>query len=254
MLVVTRKAQEKLTFPQLGITVHFLRVQSGNIKVGIEAPRDINIVRDDASGDAIDAAELVRKQLLRLPREVRHAIRNDLHQVSLGLHLYKELVKAGMTTEAEDTFNDIREALQRLDQSEILQSASAAAKPTNGTIVVIEDNDNERGMLAGFLRLKGYQVLAFSDGQEALDHFAANDIPGVVLVDMQMPRCDGPTTVRSLRHSEGFEDTPIFAISGSSSQEAGLPVGRDGVDLWFLKPLDVASLVTAIESRRSADA
>ena len=48
MLVLTRKPGESIEFPELEITVHFLQVLGMNsMKIGVEAPRDINIIRSE---------------------------------------------------------------------------------------------------------------------------------------------------------------------------------------------------------------
>ncbi len=252
VLVLTRRSKDKVSFPQVGITVHFVRVQSGHVKVGIDAPKDIAIVHDEISDD-IEAAALLRKQLLRLPREIRHGIRNELHEISVGMHLYKELVSAGLADEAEGTFADLQAALKRLDENEVLQRPSQdRVSVTPETVVIVEDDANEREMLAGFLRLKGLHVITFADGDEALDYLAANDPPGVVLVDMHMARCAGPTTVRGIRASQKQGSTRVFAVSGTSPESNGLMTGEEGVDRWFPKPLNPQFLVDAICSNSPA--
>ena len=110
VLVVTRHSKEKISFPQVGITIHFIRVHSGNVKMGIDAPRDIAIVRDEIDGTETTAS-LVRRQFLRLPKDIRHGIRNELHQVSVGMHLYRELIRAGHVQEAEEAFQAIQDRL-----------------------------------------------------------------------------------------------------------------------------------------------
>ena len=91
--------------------------------------------------------------------------------------------------------------------------------------------------LAGFLRLKGHEVIEFENGVEALDYLACNDTPGLVLTDMDMPVCDGATLVKQLRSDAKHEKSKIFAISGSSPQDNGLETGPNGVNRWFSKPL-----------------
>ena len=248
MLVLSRRSKDKISFPQVGITVHFIRVQSGHAKVGIDAPREIAIMRDEVNDDGA-AAEFVRRQLSRLPRQIRHGIRNELHQVSVGLHLYKELIQAGLEQEAQETFKSLTEAIARLDSNEALQRPDA--KPNDiidqASIILIEDNANEREMLAGLLRLRGYQVNCFCNGAEAIDHLDGSDPPGVVLVDMKMPKLNGTDTVNALRRKEKFDNTFIFAISGTSPQDNGLLIGHKCVDRWFPKPLNPEFVISAIE-------
>ncbi|QEF96243.1 hypothetical protein Mal15_02700 [Stieleria maiorica] len=247
MLVLSRRTKDKVSFPQVGVTVHFIRVQSGQVKIGIDAPRSITIVRDEVSdGDAI--AEMVRRQIAQLPQETRHGIRNELHEITVGLHLYRELIRAGINDEAEETFDSLQESLKRLDSNEAFRRPDAppVTDPDRETIALIEDSANERRMLAEVLQLKGYQVLEFSNGANALQHFEDNDAPGLVLVDMNMPELDGHQTVTMMRQSERFRDVPIFAVSGTSPEENDLVMGRQGVDRWLPKPLSLETLMNSI--------
>lgn len=247
MLIISRKTSDKISFPQIGITVHFIRVQGGAAKVGVDAPRDIVIVRDEAADDT-QAAAKIREQWLRLPKEVRHEIRNELHAVSVGLHLLREQYRAGLVAEADDTFHLVQDSLSRLDQHQVLQRSEQGtkAKPLPGTVLLVEDDENEREMLAGFLRLQGFSVVAVRDGDEALDYLSEHDTPAVVLADMRMPHCDGGTMIRKVRTDARHATARIFAISGSTPEENDLQIGNKGVDRWFKKPLNPQFLLEAI--------
>ncbi|TWT34652.1 response regulator [Blastopirellula retiformator] len=246
MLVVTRHSKEKISFPQVGITIHFIRIHSGNVKIGVDAPRDIAIVRDEIESDD-STASLIRRQFLRLPREIRHGIRNELHEISIGLHLYRELQRAGHVDEAEEAFQCIQHSLKRLDENQVFQRSPRRA-PTSGNILLVEDVANEREMLADFLRLHGYGVRTFANGQEVLNYLKEATPPKVILVDMKMPDCDGPTTVRQIRSDSRIQTTQIFALSGTSPKENGLESGARGIDRWFPKPVNPQGLINAIEA------
>ena len=264
MLVLTRRSEDLIHFPEVGITVHFLRVRSGQARVGVEAPQHISILRGELGEEAGVARRVGPVELARLPRRLRHSVRNDLHQISLGVHLYRELLGAGQPAEAEAAFETIREVIKRLDESHWLQrpidfekepeksGVETVSTPAQRSIsvAIIEDDQNEREMLAGFLRLKGYSVSGFADGQQALEGLGASTLPDVIIVDMQMPVCDGGETVRSLRKNPKYDGCAIYAVSGSSPIESGLSIGeKDGVDDWFPKPLNPKALIDTVEQR-----
>ncbi|MEN1678209.1 MAG: response regulator [Planctomycetota bacterium] len=246
MLVITRRSADKISFPQIGITVHFIRVQGSSAKVGIDAPRDIVIVRDELRDDPASASKL-REQWLRLPRAVRHEIRNELHALSVGLHLYKQQVAAGLHEDAEETFDEIQDALTRIDENDVLKRPEERESNTlPGTILLVEDDDNEREMLAGFLRLNGHTVVTVSDGLEAIEYLADHDTPAITLVDMKMPRCGGSEMIERMRQDSRHADAKVFAISGSTPEENAVKIGEGGVDRWFRKPLNPQFLLEAI--------
>ncbi|MEO1528439.1 MAG: response regulator [Planctomycetota bacterium] len=268
MLVLTRRSEDLIHFPEVGITVHFLRVRSGQARVGVDAPKHISILRGELGEEPGVSKRIGPVELARLPKRVRHAVRNDLHQISLGVHLYRELLSAGRPDEAEVAFNTVRDVIKRLDESHWLQRPSdvlenhddspGLPKTTQSggralAIAIVEDDHNEREMLAGFLRLKGYSVSGFADGRQALDGLGSATLPDVIIVDMQMPICDGGEMVRALRENPKYDGCAIYAVSASSPEECGLEIGTKlGVDDWFPKPLNPKALMDTVDQRAHA--
>ena len=113
--------------------------------------------------------------------------------------------------------------------------------------LLVEDDANESELLAGFLRLSGFSVDTAADGCDALDYLAQHDQPDVVLLDMQMPRCDGRSTISAIRDNPQFQGLRVFAVSGKVPAELGVTVGPQGVDRWFRKPLNPQSLVRELK-------
>src|SRR5207248_3517650 len=117
-------------------------------------------------------------------------------------------------------------------------SRQAPAAPRPRKALLVEDNANERELLAQFLRLGGFEVDTAGDGADALDYLRARGKPDVVLMDMSMPRCDGATTVREIRRNEALAGLKIIAVSGHLPEEYDLRPGPGSVDRWFSKPVD----------------
>ena len=84
------------------------------------------------------------------------------------------------------------------------------------------------------------------------EYLAEKGQPDVVLLDMQMPRCDGPTTIQAIRMNPDYSGLRVYAVSGQVADEAGVTIGPSGVNRWFRKPLNPQSLVT--ELRRELQA
>ena len=117
------------------------------------------------------------------------------------------------------------------------------AQPHKSKALLVEDNPNERELLAMFLRLTGVDVDVAGDGVEALDYLHSRGRPDVMLLDMGLPRCDGPTTVREIRRDPAYAGLKIFAVAGRAQDEFDLVRGPTGVDRWFLKPVDLEVLL-----------
>ena len=248
MLVLSRKEDQKILFPALGISLEILHIKGSTVRVGIDAPMEVRIVRDELVDGTLN------EQINRLPRKLRHEFRNELNSISIASHLFKQEMESGNFDDAAQTFDKLIKRLNRVSKSKFLagklpsrpmSSPSAAAnKPLRA--LVVEDEPNEREMLAGFLRLQGYQVDTAADGDEAFEYLQANEDTAIVLVDMRMPRCDGPTAIRRIRENRNLDEVKIFAISGSPPEEN--QSASEDVNGWFMKPLNPQLLIESLPS------
>jgi carbon storage regulator CsrA len=243
MLVLTRKETEKLRFPTLGITIEVLRIRGNRTRLGIEAPTEIPVVRDEISGlksVEFTAEDAPAAQLSQLHR----AVRQRLERTSVALNeLHRRLERCG-DGEAQQLVLDIFHELKALDREsgEVMETPI----PQGPRALLVEDDENERELLGGFLRLSGLDVTLACDGRDALDYLSLHAPPDVVLLDMLMPRCDGASFVREVRSTAGLSELKLFAVSGTDPSSLGVITGAGGIDRWFPKPVDVEDLVHAV--------
>ena len=101
------------------------------------------------------------------------------------------------------------------------------------------------------MELEGFAGVSAADGLEALQQLQVCT-PDFVLLDMRMPRCNGRETVERIRQHATWRSLPLIAVSGTSPEDEGLTIGRDGVDAWIPKPVQPAQLVQRLRSGRSA--
>ncbi|MEN1679682.1 MAG: response regulator [Planctomycetota bacterium] len=269
MLVLSRQKNQRVTFPGLGITVEILDIRGSKVRVGVEAPMEVRILRDELPdrGSSPSPAKQSPKTL-RLPRSLRHELRNALHETSLMMHVYHKRAQNAVAAagdqpiEADQMFEAIVSRLEAIaghtvlsaDASEqsvelkkpapakVVAPGEAVKRPTRGDALIVDDDANERELLAGFLRMCDYRVDTVADGQEALDYLNAKAAPGVILLDMHMPRCDGADFLRTLRKRRAFDETSVFVVSGATSNELGVSPEL-GYTRWFDKPLDPREVV-----------
>lgn len=83
------------------------------------------------------------------------------------------------------------------------------------TIMVVEDNDITREGLVNILRREGLQVVAFEDGQPALDYLDAGHRPDLIVLDMLMPVVDGWHFLRTMQKWPAPLSIPIIVITGA---------------------------------------
>jgi carbon storage regulator CsrA len=243
MLVLSRRPSEKIIFPTLGVTLHVLETRGHAVKIGIEAPPEVKILRQELA-HAIRAAASSADEA----RERRHALRNKLNSVGLSLHLFERLWRSGDEDQAGTVLEKVFGLLDEVEAAcaPPAKPASSAARPAVRSLIV-EDDHNERELLAGLLRMNGCECGTAADGLEALDYLASHDRPDVVLLDLRMPRCDGPETLARIRKDPRYAGLKVFAVSGTAPEEVGIRRGPEGVDGWFRKPLNPRQLWDAIQ-------
>ena len=243
MLVLSRKENEKVVFPHLGIAVTILRVGGGKARLGIEAPGEVAVVRHEIANDE-QLAEL-SERLTQKAKSVTHEMRNQMHSTLLGLCLVHKLLSRNLLEQAEQTLEELIANMQGLDAA--LCAGERSSLPlSRRRALVVEDNSNERQLLASYLSLSGFDVEAVDDGVKALDYLASHERPDAVVLDMQLPRLGGADAVGVLRSDPKFQGLKVFAVSGMDRQQSRVPVGPQGVDYWFSKPLNPSELVEKI--------
>jgi carbon storage regulator CsrA len=242
MLVLSRRQDDKIVFPNLGITVEILRIAGQSVRIGVDAPSDVRVLRHELADKLGEIATATGGATAA--RMSNHQLRNRLNKAALGLHLLQRQLEVGSSKEADETLARVLSEFQSLD--EVLAADKPREFKENRLALLVEDDANERHLLAGFLRLSGYEVEIACDGCDALDYLAEGRQPDVVLLDMQMPRCDGPSTISAIRENPRFDDLRLFGVSGREPAEVGVTIGPDGVDRWFRKPINPQTLVNQL--------
>lgn len=119
-------------------------------------------------------------------------------------------------------------------------------------ILVIEDDEQTRRMLAEMMRRAGYEVLEAPDGRVGVQLFRSESVD-LVITDILMPEKDGLETIRDLKRES--PDVKIIAISGGGRTGLldFLPVARQlGASRTFAKPTDRRELLSAVAEELSA--
>lgn len=126
----------------------------------------------------------------------------------------------------------------------------------NRVILLVEDNPDDRELtMRAFARSNvGNEVVAVSDGIEALDYlFAkgkytgrpASRVPAVVLLDLKLPKIDGLEVLRRIRADPRTHHLPVVILT-SSREERDLVEGyRLGANSYVRKPVDFTEFLEA---------
>jgi carbon storage regulator CsrA len=233
---------EKIIFPGINITVQVVAVKSGAVRLGIEAPPEVTVLREEVWA----RAETQERGVPLLPDcaagptlcQLHHLLRNWLDVAGIGLALLRRQMQPGLAEAALDSFD--RE-IGKLRQQ--MQSMGREALPKS-RVLLVEDDQHGRESLAGLLHLAGLHVATVCTGSEALGYLSAQSLPDVLLLDMRLPPpCDSPTLVRTIRHDPVYTGLKIFGVTSHGAAHFGLPSGSTGIDHWFNTPLNSKGLL-----------
>jgi CheY-like chemotaxis protein len=103
-------------------------------------------------------------------------------------------------------------------------------------VLVIEDEDDLRDLIAEVLRAAGYRVEESASGEEGLARARA-DLPSLVILDILLPGMDGWQVLDTLRTDEQTADVPILILSVLDPD-----VDRYRVDGYIVKPFTAAQV------------
>jgi CheY-like chemotaxis protein len=120
-----------------------------------------------------------------------------------------------------------------------------------GRVLVVDDDEVIRQLIAVNLQLEGFDVETAVDGQDCLDKVVEVD-PLVITLDVMMPRLDGWVTAVRLREDPATRHMKVVLIT-ARAQDHDIRRGHEiGVDAYVTKPFDPAELIRTV--RRLADA
>ncbi len=114
------------------------------------------------------------------------------------------------------------------------------------TILLIEDNEQNRYLATFLLEKHGYKVIPAQDGASGIA-MAEALAPDLILLDIQLPLVDGYTVARTLRELDSLRDTPIIAVTSYAmlgDREKSMEAGCNG---YIEKPINPDTFVEEIE-------
>lgn len=113
-------------------------------------------------------------------------------------------------------------------------------------ILIIEDNEENRQVLARRLQRRGFDVVTAADGQQGVDA-ARSEKPDLILMDMNMPVLDGWRATEILRGEAETQDLPIIGLTAHALAGDREKALRAGCTEYHTKPVDFPQLMSQIE-------
>ena len=115
-------------------------------------------------------------------------------------------------------------------------------------LLIVEDNDGVRKMLARTMELKGFDVQVAASGREALDKFE-DFSPSVAIVDIGLPDLNGYELAREIRQMPEHRQLLLVALTGYGRDRDREKAMAAGFDIHLVKPLDPNELLRAVAEK-----
>jgi len=123
---------------------------------------------------------------------------------------------------------------------------------TNRSILLVEDNPDDEALTLRALKRNNIlnEVTVMRDGAEALDYLFAGSaeitLPGLILLDLKLPKVDGLEVLRQLRSSERTRLIPVVVLTSSIEEKDVIQGYRLGANSYIRKPVDLTQFVEAV--------
>lgn len=124
-------------------------------------------------------------------------------------------------------------------------------------ILLVEDNPNDEALTLRAFKKSNIlnEIIVVRDGQEAIDFLLCqgeyasrdkNNIPQVILLDINLPKIDGLEVLRTLRANENTAIVPVVIMTTSDEQDDLISSYKLGANSYIRKPVDLSQFMNAI--------
>ncbi|CAI6003251.1 unnamed protein product [Closterium sp. NIES-65] len=164
----------------------------------------------------------------------------------LGVHLYvpKPVKRKVLLRRVKQALKlPLQDGLSASNSSASEEASASAAAERSLKVLVAEDNIVNQRVAMTLLRKWGHEVVLASDGEEAVEKVQA-EVFDVILMDVQMPVCDGLQATKRIREYESTtkRHTPIIAMTALALIGDGVKCIEAGMDSYMSKPLNASRL------------
>ena len=120
-----------------------------------------------------------------------------------------------------------------------------------GRVLVVDDDEVIRRLIAVNLQLEGFEVETAVDGQDCLDK-VTEIAPDVITLDIMMPRLDGWVTAMELRKNPETSHVKVVLITARAQEDDKRRGHQIGVDAYLTKPFDPAEMIRIVRELAGA--
>lgn len=200
-------------------------------------------LRDDAIGVVLrDTAGVDARQVIERVKRAITERDGSSFTLSAGIASYPATGTDSAQLLAR-AMGAVQEAkLRGQDRIQISEPDPDVVEADKHTIMVVDDDEQNRKLLGAFLDVPGYTVVEASTADEALRRIHKRDVD-LILSDVRMPHLDGYEFCRRVKTSEATRLIPFVLVTAYGEPENRLRGIESGADDFLTKPLDKAELL-----------
>lgn len=266
MLILGRRNNQSIVFPNCGITVRILDVNGRVAKIGIEAPRSVEIMRGElalaSQSNQVTAQPIPVHYEQTVAPEIEPPVlqfSQRLAEIKASLHLFQQRRadgdEVGADSVLETLLNDIavldadwlKDATEPSRQpqhagSEFVSESLADYQTTTSAapiqVLVVNEQSDAKGFSLPVGTFHGCQVCTVNDFKLAFQAAYSNDRLDYVVCNASAKAFDGLELVRTMRADRRLDDTKIFMTSDSVNAMERLELSNTyQIDGWLEHPL-----------------
>lgn len=114
-------------------------------------------------------------------------------------------------------------------------------------ILIVDDSKTVRNLVAFIMKKEGFKVTAAEDGLDGLEKLYSMEKVDLIISDVNMPRMDGFSFIKTVREQDAYRDVPIVILS-TEGQERDIQQGLGlGANLYMVKPAQPEKMVKNVK-------
>ncbi|MFV0349978.1 MAG: response regulator [Halodesulfovibrio sp.] len=114
-------------------------------------------------------------------------------------------------------------------------------------ILIVDDSKTVRNLVAFIMKKEGFKVTTAEDGLDGLEKLYSSDRIDLIISDVNMPRMDGFTFIKTVREQDAYRDLPIVMLS-TEGQDKDIQMGMSlGANLYMVKPAQPEKMVKNVK-------
>ncbi|HEY5897140.1 MAG TPA: response regulator [Burkholderiales bacterium] len=114
------------------------------------------------------------------------------------------------------------------------------------TVLIVEDNDKNMKLARDVLQAKGYKTLEAVTGEEGVK-LAKENVPDLVLMDIQLPGINGIEAFRQIRADNKTARIPVVALTASVTPTDRSQITAAGFDAFVSKPINLKEFLETVK-------